>query len=500
MMINALNSKADCYMSDLEDSMSPSWENVVKAHDNLYKLSRDNLFYTIYNKYNSIEKNYKVDKNPSTLHLRVRGLHLQEKHVYDQNNNFIPAMIFDIGMHMINNASLLHNKNLGPYFYIPKIETYEEAQHVNNILVDAQKMLNLPIGSVKTTLLIETLPAIFQTEEIMYALKDHIVGLNCGRWDYIFSYIKTFQHNENLVLPHKDFITMDQPFLNSYVQQIVNTCHKRNILAMGGMSAFIPTNNSFDNKTIFKNILIDKELEIKNGCDGAWVAHPGLVQPVKQLFQDHFYNNQIHKYTNNNINSDDLINPTINTNDSDLLFTENGIRKNINVSLQYLAAWLFGNGAVAINNLMEDMATSEISCFQLKQWINNNTLITDDNNNTYHFNIDKFNLLLDEETNKLLIDYKHDVRYANDFLYSAKNLIQKYVSSTDELFLSSISYDELDTRNKFKSIEFSENELKNVNECKNLQGIELTKHRGIYINFYNMMQMIKIKFHHIINF
>lgn len=269
---------------------------------------------------------------------------------------------------MYHNAQYLLDNDKGPYLYIPKLESYEEAELINNLLVNIQNELGIPIGSTKVTCLIETYPAIYQTEEIIYALKDHIAALNCGRWDYLFGMIKSLDGEK--IMPYRDELDMNKPFLKAYVKQIVQSCHKRNINAIGGMSAFIPTGNKEKDKEVIEKILDDKLNEIERGCDGAWVAHPGLVKPVKKLFSDKINDNQIEFIPDGKVTQEMLMDaPTTN------ILKEADLRKNINVCLQYISAWLSGNGAVALNGLMEDLATSEISVFQLKQWYNNNQII-----------------------------------------------------------------------------------------------------------------------------
>ena len=287
MVINALNSSANSYMLDLEDSMSPSWTNVVKAHKNIYDLTRHQITAekkdgnTIIKTYNQQHKLY--DTESPLFFVRPRGLHMLETN-FKVDGVPMSATLFDIGLHLFNNGVKLDEEKVGPYFYIPKLESYEDAIFVNDILNSIQTKLELPIGTSKVTVLVETFPAIFQTEEIIYALKDHIVGLNCGRWDYLFGMIKSL--NTEKVLPYRNELTMDKPFMEAYVNQIVRSCNRRNIQPIGGMSAFIPTGDKIKDEKIIETIRKDKELEIKRGCTGAWVAHPGLIEPIKQVFLD----------------------------------------------------------------------------------------------------------------------------------------------------------------------------------------------------------------------
>merc|ERR1711871_58457 len=282
MIINAFNSNADGYMLDLEDSMTPSWYNVINGHYNIKQAIRGKLVDYKYDNKKNLIKKYEInsDKLP-TFFTRIRGLHMSEENVL-VNNTPVPATIFDMATFMYHNAKYMIKHNKGPFLYIPKLEGYEDAKFINELLNQTQTELSIPIGTTKVTCLIETYPAIYQTEEIIYALKEHIVGLNCGRWDYLFSMIKSLPKNH--IMPYRDELSMDKEFLEDYVHQIVNSCHKRGILAIGGMSAFIPTSNAEANEKILEKIKKDKITEIQRGCDGAWVAHPGLVKPIKELF------------------------------------------------------------------------------------------------------------------------------------------------------------------------------------------------------------------------
>jgi len=489
MMINALNSNADCYMTDIEDSLAPNWDNIQTAHHNIYQAIRGDLKYNKLDEDGNIDKSYEVNPDSPTLLVRTRGLHLKEENILDDNGNAVPAILVDMGLHMYHNAEILFGNNGstngGIYFYVPKIETYEEAKYINTLFNDLQEMTNLPTGSIKATLLIETFPAIYQTDEIIYALKDHIVGLNCGRWDYIFSFIKNNLHNKDLILPDRDLLSMDRKFLDSYVKQIVKSCHNRGIHAMGGMSAFIPQKDPEVNKKIMDKVIDDKILEIEQGCDGAWVAHPGLIDPIKNLFDEKLgKDNQINSEVNKNIslsNSDfyDMSNTPMKYEN----YTENSIRNNISVSLQYLAGWLSGNGAVALNGLMEDMATSEISLYQLKQWLHNNVYFKTED---CYIKLDEkqFEKILYEEFVKLNTTDALQVPYAKDKLIAAKKITYDYVINKDVHFLPDIANDVLQQKNNFNGIKFSKNSLNKLSGSKQLSGLELTKHRGEYLTDY----------------
>ena len=468
MVINAMNSSADCYMLDIEDSMAPSWNNVVNAHRNINLVSRGEL------KYETKKKLYEVTNDkPPTLLVRARGLHMFEENVINENNTPIQATMFDIGTHLFNNGVHMNKTKQGPYLYIPKLENYEDAVYVNNIISQSEEMLGLHPNSTKVTVLIETFPAIFQTHEIIYALKDRIVGLNCGRWDYIFSMMKSL--NTKTEFPDRNTLTMTQPFLESYVEQIVNTCHERGIHAMGGMSAFIPTKDPQENNKIIETILQDKTLEIKRGCDGAWVAHPGLIDPIKNLFNEKLgKDNQINTFkgTKSLVENSRLIQL-----ECEKQFTEKELENNISVILQYIAAWLHGNGAVAINNLMEDLATAEISAAQLKNWKHFNTSLT----NSDKFD-DIFNVTLENQLYKL--KENSQVEYAKQHFNTASYILLEYLNS-ETPFLQEIANKHLKYNRQFDCHTFEQSTLDLLGGShKYLSGVELTKHRGEFLNRY----------------
>ena len=473
MVINALNSRADCYMTDIEDSLSPSWNNIQNAHHNIYQAIRGKL--------TSGDK--KINSKTPTLLVRTRGLHMKEDNVLDEDGKPVPAMLLDMGLHMYHNAKLLAEGNSvtkgGVYFYIPKIETYEEAQYINTLFNDLQEMMDLPIGTIRATLLIETFPAIFQTDEIIYALKDHISGLNCGRWDYIFSYIKSNIDNSDAVLPDRHLLTMEVSFLNNYLKQIVKTCHNRNIHAMGGMSALLPSKSDNENKEIIGKILEDKSIEINEGCDGAWVAHPFLIDHVKEHFNKslNFKDNQIDSSVNKDVS---ITKGSLTDLHGDLIsysnYTKSNIDNNINVSLQYLYSWLQGNGAVAINGVMEDMATCEISLYQLKQWINKDVFYFDAPHHN-RFDTIRFLQCLEEEFEKESLKEGVDILKLN----AAKNIIKEYVLDKDAKFLVEKADSNLHHRYQFKGIRIPLKGLVRLSGTHSLSGLELTKHRGDYL-------------------
>lgn len=466
MVINAMNSKANSYMLDIEDSMSPTWDNVVKSHQNILPAALGDLRHV------TNKKDYSIcNPEPPTLHVRARGLHMHENNVQNSSNVPIQATLFDIATHLFNNGKTLTENGLGPYMYIPKLESYEEATHVNNLLLSTEEYLGLEPNSTKVTVLVETFPAIFQTDEIVFALKDRITGLNCGRWDYIFSMIKSL--NNKYMFPDRSTLTMDKTFLEAYVNQIVSTCHRRNIHAMGGMSAFIPTKDENENREILNKIKEDKLTEIRRGCDGAWVAHPGLIEPIKSLFHEELNgeNNQISTFKNETKHIENSVFRQL----PDSKFTKVELRNNISVTLQYLAAWLEGNGAVAINNLMEDLATAEISAAQLKNWKTHNVLLD------YNDRFDTvFSNILNEV--KVELNKESEVFYAKHHFDSAVEILNNYLNG-NYMFLGDAAGKKLNKKTDFESVVFDDEILHILGGTqKYLSGVELTKHRGNYLN------------------
>ena len=368
MIINALNSGVKVFMADFEDSNSPTWDNIINGQINL----RDAVNKTI-NFTNTIGKHYELKENPATLMVRPRGWHLVEKHI-TVDGEPISASIFDFAMYFFHNVNSLKANGTGPYFYLPKLESHLEARLWNDIFNMAQDELDIPSGTIKATVLIETILAAFEMDEILYELREHSAGLNCGRWDYIFSFIKKFRNHADYVLPDRSEITMDRHFLKSYVDLLVQTCHKRGAHAMGGMAAQIPIKNDADaNHKAMNKVKEDKEREAQAGHDGTWVAHPGLSSIALEAFNSVMPEpNQLHNLREDvTISADDLLQVPSGT------ITENGVRANIRVGIQYVEAWLCGNGCVPLYHLMEDAATAEISRAQLWQWIKHEAVIND---------------------------------------------------------------------------------------------------------------------------
>ena len=360
MIINALNSGACCFMADLEDSATPTWNNVIEGQINLKN--------AINKKINFIDKvngkEYKLNEKHAVLIVRPRGWHLDEAHFLVDNEK-CSGGIFDFAIYFYHNAKQLLHNGTGPYFYLPKMESHLEARLWNDVFTDAQKKLGIKHGTIKVTVLIETILASFEMDEILFELKDHIVGLNCGRWDYIFSYIKKFKNFKDFLLPDRSSLKMTSHFLRSYDLLLIKTCHRRGAHAMGGMAAQIPIkNNEALNQKAMEAVKLDKLRESNDGHDGTWVAHPDLVKIAKDIFDQKMPQaNQISKVLSDiKIEAKDLLLAE----KGDI--TEEGVRKNISVGIQYLAAWLGGNGCVPLYNLMEDAATAEISRAQVWQW------------------------------------------------------------------------------------------------------------------------------------
>ena len=359
MMINALNSGANVFMADFEDATAPTWRNLIDGQINARDFTRGALKYTDPNS----AREYSVGPDPAILMIRPRGWHLSERHAL-LDGMPMSASLFDFGLHFFHCGKAMAAAANGPYYYLPKLESYQEATLWDDVFRFAQQYLGLPVGTIKTTILIETLPAAFQMDEILYALKDHIVGLNCGRWDYIFSYIKTIGKNPAYLLPDRAEVGMGDAFLRAYSLLLVKTCHRRGAHAMGGMAAQIPVkNDDAANDTAFAKVRADKEREAQNGHDGTWVAHPALVQVAKEVFDRLMPGpNQLDRQLDELvITRDDLLRPHKGT------ISEDGLRENIRVGIQYLEAWLGGRGAVPLYNLMEDAATAEISRTQIWQ-------------------------------------------------------------------------------------------------------------------------------------
>ena len=364
MIINALNSGADVFMADFEDSNSPTWQNNLEGQFNLRDAVKGNITFV-----SPEGKRYEINPNVATLVVRPRGWHLEERH-FRVDSQPISASLFDFGLYFFHNAKELIRRGTGPYFYLPKMESHLEARLWNDVFIFAQDELGIPRGTIRATVLIETILAAFEMDEILYELRNHSSGLNCGRWDYIFSFIKKFRNRPDFVLPDRSVVTMDKHFLKSYVDLLIKTCHRRGIHAMGGMAAQIPIKNDpTANEKALDKVRQDKLREVNAGHDGTWVAHPGLVPIAKDIFDTHMKEaNQISRRKEANeedvrVAAKDLLAVTEGN------ITEEGLRWNIDVGLQYLESWLRGSGCVPIYNLMEDAATAEICRAQIWQWL-----------------------------------------------------------------------------------------------------------------------------------
>ena len=362
MVINALNSGAKVFMADFEDSLSPTWENVIEGQVNLQDAIRKQIDFT-----SPEGKDYKLKDTLATLVVRPRGWHLDEKHLLIKAQP-ISASLFDFGLYFFHNARELMDRGSGPYFYLPKMESHLEARLWNDVFLFAQEAVGVPRGSIRATVLIETIPAAFEMEEILYELREHAAGLNAGRWDYIFSTIKKHSHDPAFLLPDRAQVTMAVPFMRAYAELLVKTCHRRSAHAIGGMAAFIPSRKDREvNDRALAKVREDKNRESKQGFDGTWVAHPDLVPVAKEIFDGVLGDRPNQKH----VTRDDLhvvAEQLLDTRIEGGAITHAGVANNINVTLRYIDAWLQGTGAVGIFNLMEDAATAEISRAQLWQW------------------------------------------------------------------------------------------------------------------------------------
>jgi malate synthase len=370
MIINALNSGARVFMADLEDALSPTWANVVDGQGHLMDAVRREI------SLESDGKRYTLNDKPATLVVRPRGWHMVERHVLVDGSP-ISASLFDFGLYFFHNARELLTRGSGPYFYLPKLESHREARLWNDVFVVAQDALGIPRGTIRATVLIETIHAAFEMDEILYELRDHAAGLNAGRWDYLFSTIKTFRTRPDLLLPDRAQLTMTVPFMRAYAQLLVRTCHRRGAHAIGGMAAFIPSRRDPDvNAKAIAKVRDDKQREAGDGFDGTWVAHPDLVPVAENEFND---------VLGNRANQKDRLREDVRVATAELLdlrvqggqITSAGVDTNVDVALRYIEAWLRGQGAVAIHNLMEDAATAEISRSQLWQWVRHRAPLAD---------------------------------------------------------------------------------------------------------------------------
>ncbi len=391
MFISALNSGADCYMTDFEDSLTPTFNNIIQGQLNL----KDAINRKIDFKDPESKKEYKLNNKTAVLIVRPRGLHLDEKHV-KINNERVSGTFFDLGLALFHNAKKLIENGSGPYFYLPKLEHYLECRLLDEIITFCEKKLGLELGAVKVTVLIETINAVFQMDEFLWELKNHIVGLNAGRWDYLFSYQKVYRNTQKVILPDRSKVNMFVPFMSNYNKLLVDTCHRRGAFGMGGMSAQViaKANPREINEKALAGVKKDKERELKQGNDGAWVAHPSLVEPVRNIFEKNFEgSNQLNKFNNEKINRRDLLDEPKIENE----ITEQGVRENINEGIEYMAFWMIGTGCCVVNYLMADAATCEVSRAQLWIWLKYKVKLNDGRTIDEKL-IDK---LIEEELNKI---------------------------------------------------------------------------------------------------
>lgn len=431
MIINALNSGAKMFMADFEDSNSPFWSNNIEGQINLRDANRRTISFT-----NEAGKIYKLNEQIATLLVRPRGWHLNEKHVL-VDGEVMSASLFDFGLYFFHNVKQLLANGTGPYFYLPKIESHLEARLWNDVFVFAQNELSIPQGTIKATVLIETILATFELHEIIYELREHMAGLNCGRWDYIFSYIKRLRNLPGFVLPDRSQVTMAVPFMAAYSKLVIQTCHKRKVHAMGGMSAFIPIkNDDAANSAALEKVRQDKLREVTNGHDGTWVAHPGLVKVAMDVFNEHMPTpNNYHITREGEVYTQkDLLTPCEGT------ITEAGLRMNINVGILYIESWLRGVGAAAIHHLMEDAATAEISRTQVWQWIKNGSKLDDGRVITAAL----YNEILPSEIENIKA-YVGEEAFANGKFEEAIRLFNELVLQDEYVeFLTLPAYDKID--------------------------------------------------------
>ena len=416
MIINALNAGASVFMADFEDSTTPTWTNLVDGQHNLYDAIRRTITFEAPGPNG---KKYALNEKTAVLFVRPRGWHLPEKHLV-VDGDIAPGSLVDFGLYVFHNAKELVARGAGPFFYLPKLESHLEARLWNDVFVRAQEKIGLPRGTIKATVLIETLPAAFEMDEILSELREHSAGLNCGRWDYIFSFIKKRSNDPGAVLPDRGQVTMDKAFLNAYVQLLIKTCHRRGVHAMGGMAAQIPIkivgkDDAAKNDEAFAKVRADKLREVTNGHDGTWVAHPGLVALAREVFSAMKGPNQLDVMRDDvNVGRDDLLEVTPGTR------SEAGLRHNVRVGIQYIESWLRGVGCVPIYNLMEDAATAEISRAQVWQWIKHQAKLDDGST----VSPERFRTVVAEEMDRVRAEIG-DARFASGKFTEARELFER---------------------------------------------------------------------------
>jgi malate synthase len=427
MIINALNSGANVFMADFEDSNTPTWSNQTEGQQNLFDAIRRTITF------DSGGKHYELKEQTAVLFVRPRGWHLPEKH-FVVDGDVSPAALFDFGLFFFHNAKEQVARGAGPFFYLPKLESHLEARLWNDVFVHAQEALGVPNGTIKATCLIETLPAAFEMDEILYELRDHSAGLNCGRWDYIFSFIKKRAADPNAILPDRSQVTMDKAFLAAYVRLLIKTCHRRGVHAMGGMAAQIPIKEDPQkNEEALAKVRADKLREVKAGHDGTWVAHPGLVAVAREIFDAHMKGpNQLGVLREDAVaDRTDLLEITPGTR------TDAGLRHIVRVGIQYLEAWLRGQGCVPIYHLMEDAATAEISRAQVWQWMKHQAKLDDGSVVT----TDRFERVVVEEMERVRVEVGEE-RFTRGKFPEARDLfVRLSLSPRFEEFLTVPAYE-----------------------------------------------------------
>jgi malate synthase len=432
MMINALNSGADVFMADFEDANSPTWENMVEGQINLIDAVEGTISFS-----SPDGKQYDLGGEVATLLVRPRGWHLDERHLLIDGEP-MSGSLFDFGLYLFHNARRLLERGAGPYFYLAKLEGHEEARLWNDVFNLAQDELGIPRGTIKATVLIENVLAAFEMEEILYELREHMAGLNAGRWDYIFSVIKKFRNRPDFLLPNRAQITMTVPFMRSYTEQLVRACHRRGAHAIGGMAAYIPRKEEEANRLAFEKVTEDKVRESRDGFDGTWVAHPGLVPVARQVFEQVL---GVRPHQKERLREDVQPDATALTNFTvpGGAVTEEGLRTNINVALLYLESWLRGVGAAALYDLMEDTATAEISRAQVWQWINNPAACLDDGR---EITLELVRRLIPEEMEKIR-GLGGDDWYAESRIDDARTIFDQLIAGEFTDFLTLLAYDYL---------------------------------------------------------
>lgn len=432
MVINALNSGADVFMADFEDANSPTWTNTIEGQLNLRDAIRGTITYE-----HPTKGTYALDDKVATLLVRPRGWHLEEKHILIDGEP-ASASLVDFGLYFFHNAKALLENGAGPYFYLPKLESHLEGRLWNDVFNLAQDELGLERGTIKATVLLESILLSYEIDELLYELREHIAGINAGRWDYIFSAIKKFRHHD-VVFPDRAQITMQVPFMRAYTDLLVQTCHKRGAHAIGGMAAFIPSRDPDVNANAYQKVTADKEREAKDGFDGTWVAHPGLVDVARQAFE---------AVLNGAPHQKHVLRPEVEVTEADLVnftieggkITEAGVRLNASVGILYIASWLRGVGAAALHNLMEDAATAEISRSQLWQWLSKGAALADGRTLTREL----YDQIVDEELAKI----REEVGEAafDQEKYAVARQVFDEVSTGDDFvdFLTLIAYKHLD--------------------------------------------------------